>query len=116
MEIIYAFILGGLICMIGQFLMDKFKLMPIYITCLFVVIGSALELFGIYDKLVEFGHMGAMIPISSFGHSVAHSVVLSVKEEGFLGIFTGLFENVSVGIGVAIFYAFIVALVSRPRG
>lgn len=116
MEIIYAFIIGGIICAIGQFIMDKFKLMPIYITCLFVVLGATLEIFGIYDKLVDLGHMGAMIPISSFGHSVAHSVVTSVNEKGFLGIFTGLFENVSLGIGVAIFFAFIMSLVSRPRG
>lgn len=116
MIILYAFIIGGLICMIGQFIMDKFKVMPIYVTCLFVLIGAILEFFSVYDKLIDFAHMGAMVPISSFGHAVCHGVALEVSEHGFMGIFTGIFKNINVGITSAIFFAFLMSLVNKPKG
>lgn len=116
MIILYAFLIGGAICAIGQFIMDKFKLLPIYVTCLFVVIGAALDLFGIYDKLADFSGMGAMVPISSFGHSVTHGVALGIAEKGFIGIFSGVFSEVSVGIASAIAISFFGALVFKPKG
>ena len=116
MNFILAFICGGLICFIGQFLMDKFKLMPIYITCLFVVIGGFLDFFNIYDKLIEIGYHGATIPISSFGHAVCDSVAIEISKKGFIGIFTGIFNKVDVGIVSAILFATILGIVKRPKG
>ena len=116
MNFIGAFIVGGFICAIGQFLMDKFKLMPIYITCLFVVIGGLLDFYNIYDYLIEIGFHGATIPISSFGHSVSESVHQEVLEKGFIGIFSGVFNKVSVGIVTATFLACFIGISKKPKG
>ena len=116
MNFIGAFFIGGFICALGQFLMDKFKLMPIYITCLFVVIGGLLDFFDIYDKLIEIGFSGATIPISSFGHSVCEGVKEEVMTKGFIGIFTGIFNKVSVGIVSAIFFATAMGTIKKPNG
>lgn len=116
MNYLGAFLIGGIICAIAQFLMDKFKLMPIYITCLFVVLGGLLSMFGLYDKLIAIGYHGATIPISSFGHAVASSVALEIDKVGFMGIFTGTFNKVSVGITIAVFLATILGIIKKPRG
>ena len=116
MGFVYAFLIGGVICAIGQFIMDKFKIMPIYVTCLFVVIGAFLDFGNIYDKLLEIGGCGAMLPISSFGHAVVHGVMEKVSEQGIMGIFTGVFTNVSTGIASAIVFSFICALIFKPKG
>ena len=111
-----AFIVGGVICAMAQVLLDTLKVLPIYITVLFVSLGSFLEIFGLYDKLIEIGHAGAMIPISSFGHSLAHSAIEKTMETGFFGIFLGLFDLTSPGITAAILFAFVVSLIFKPRG
>lgn len=116
MVIVYAFVVGGFICAFAQIIMDKFKIMPIYVTCLLVLIGALLDFYGIYDYLVEFAHMGAMIPISSFGHAVCHGVGEEVASIGFMGIFTGIFKNVNVGITSAIFFAFLMSFIAKPKG
>ncbi len=116
MIFIYAFLIGGLICAIGQFIMDKFKIMPIYVTCLFVVIGALLDFGGIYDKLIEISGCGAMLPISSFGHAVIHGVMEEVANKGIMGIFTGVFNNVATGISSSIVFAFIFGLFFKPKG
>lgn len=116
MSILYAFLLGGLICGIGQLIMDKFKILPIYVTCMFVLIGALLDCFSLYDKLIEFGGMGAMVPISSFGHAVAHGVSEEIAKSGFIGIFTGVFNKVNVGIASAIVLSFFGALLIKPKG
>ena len=116
MEYLLAFLVGGSICAIGQFMMDKLKLLPIYITVLFVIIGSFLEMFGLYDKLIAIGHAGALIPISSFGHSLTHAAVEGAMENGYLGLLLGIFDLTAPGITSAILFAFVVAVVFRPKG
>lgn len=116
MEYLLAFLVGGSICAIGQFMMDKFKLLPIYITVLFVTIGSFLEMFGLYDKLIAIGHAGALVPISSFGHSLTHAAVEGAMENGYLGLLLGIFDLTAPGITSAILSAFVVAVVFRPKG
>lgn len=116
MNFLGAFLVGGLLCAIGQYLMDRFKLMPIYITCLFVVLGGLLDFFSVYDKLIEIGYHGATIPISSFGHAVCDSVGKEVAEKGFMGIFTGIFNKVNVGIVSAIFFATVIGIIKKPKG
>ena len=84
MNFILAFIFGGLICLIGQLLMDKLKLLPVYITIIFVFLGSILELLGIYDQLIEAGHAAFLVPISSFGRSVTNAAIEGIKNKDSL--------------------------------
>lgn len=116
LEYILAFIVGGTICMIAQLVMDKFKLLPIHLTVLFVCLGSFLEIFNLYDLLIEIGGAGALLPISSFGHSLTDSALERASEVGYLGIFEGMFNSTSSGIVVAIISAFLIGLVFKPKG
>lgn len=116
MIFLYAFLVGGAICMIGQLIMDKFKLVPIYITSLFVFLGAALDFFNIYDKLIEFSGAGASLPISSFGHSILHAALAKAEEVGFIGLITGVFNLTAAGIASAIIFAFFMALIFKPKG
>ena len=115
-DYIMAFIIGGAICMAAQLIMDKFKLLPIHLTVMFVCIGALLEIFNIYDKIIEIGGAGALLPISSFGHSLTDAALKCAKEVGYLGIFQGMFNSTSSGIIVAILSAFIMSLVFKPKG
>lgn len=116
MIIVYAFLVGGIICSIGQIIMDKFKIMPIYVTCLFVFCGALLDFFNVYDRLVDFSGAGAILPITSFGHTVVHGVMKEVETSGAVGLFTGIFSNISVGITVSIVMAFIMGILFKPKG
>lgn len=113
---LYAFLFGGLICALGQLLMDKFKLLPIYVTCLFVLVGSILGGLGIYQMFVKIFGAGAYLPISSFGASLTDSAIIKAKEVGYIGIISGLFNSTSAGIVVAIVCSFIIALIFKPKG
>ena len=114
MNFLLAFICGGLICLIGQFLMDKFKLLPVHITIFFVFIGAILEFGNIYDKFIDFGSAGFLVPISSFGHSVAEAAAEGAKE-GFLEIFKNILSTTSFGISLTVFLAFITSLIFKVR-
>ena len=116
MIFVYAFIVGGLICAIGQYILDKFKLMPVHITCLFVFAGAVLEVGKIYDKLVKFAGAGASLPISSFGHALVHSALEEAHKDGYLGLATGMFDTTANGITAAIVFAFIMAIIFKPKG
>ena len=113
---LYAFLIGGIICAIGQIILDKFKLMPVHITSLFVLIGAILEVGKIYDKLIKFAGAGASLPISSFGHSLVHSALEEAHRDGFLGLATGMFDTTANGITAAIVFAFFIALIFKPKG
>lgn len=113
---LYAFLIGGLICLIAQILMDVFKLLPIHLTVLFVVLGSFFEMFNLYDQLITFSSAGALVPISNFGHSLTHAAVSAANESGYLGIFTGMFNLSSSGLSFAVISAFIISLIFKPKG
>lgn len=115
-DFLYAFLIGGAICFIGQVLLDHYKLLPIHITVLFVVIGAFLELFNIYDYLVEIGGAGALVPISSFGHSLTQAAVEGALSQGLLGLASGIFTLTATGITAAIVFAFFAALIFKPKG
>lgn len=116
MDYLFAFLVGGAICAMAQVLMDGFKLLPIYITVLFVCAGSFLEAFDLYDKLIEIGHAGALVPISSFGHSLTHAAIEGAMENGYFGMLLGIFDLTASGISAAILFAFVMSLVFKPRG
>lgn len=113
---IKCFLVGGIICSLAQIIMDKFKLMPIHITCLYVLLGSILTVGGLYQKLVTFSGFGAGLPISSFGASLTQSAITKAREIGYLGIFSGMFEKTSPGIIFVIVLSFVLAIISKPKG
>lgn len=115
--IIPAFIIGGLICVIGQLMMDltKANITPAHILVTYVTGGVILGALGLYKPLVELGGAGATIPLSGFGYVLAKGAIEGVEENGFLGIFGGT-EATAVGIGVAVLFSYLVALVFNPKG
>lgn len=116
MEYIIAFAVGGIICVIGQLLLDVAKLSPAHLMSTFVVVGAILDGFGLYDKLIEFAGAGATVPITSFGHSLLHGAMKQAEEHGLIGIGIGVFELTSTGISAAILFSFIIALIFKPKG
>lgn len=112
---IWCFLIGGLICVIGQLLIDKTKLTSARILVLFVTLGAILTGVGIYPKLVELGGAGATVPLTGFGYSLAKGTMTAIDETGFIGIFTGGVKAAAGGIGSAILFGFIAALISKPK-
>ena len=106
MEYLNAFIVGGIICVIGQILMDTTKLTPARILVIFVTVGAILGAFGIYDKLVEIGGAGATVPLPGFGNSLAKGAIKAVEEKGLI---------TAAGITAAIFFGYIMALIFNPK-
>jgi stage V sporulation protein AE len=115
MEYLKAFIIGGIICMIGQIFIDKTKLTPARILVGFVVGGVILSALGFYEPLVEFAGAGATVPLSGFGHTLAKGVRAAVAEKGFLGAFTGGISAAAGGISAALIFGFIIALFFKPK-
>ncbi len=115
MDYIMAFLFSGCVCLIAQLIYDHTKLTPGHITSLFVVIGSFLDLFHIYDKLVEIFHAGALIPITSFGHSLMHGALAATEEYGIFGVAMGMFDLTAAGITAAILFGFLVAIFFKPK-
>ncbi|PKR79388.1 stage V sporulation protein AE [Halalkalibacillus sediminis] len=116
MQIVWAFLVGGSICVVGQILLDVFKLTPAHVMSSFVVAGAVLDGFELYDKLIEFAGAGATVPITSFGHSLLHGAMAQAEEHGFLGIAIGIFQLTSAGISSAILFGFLVAIIFKPKG
>ena len=115
MTYIYAFLFCGLVCMIAQLILDNTKLTPGHVTSLFVVIGAGLDIAGIYDKIVLYAGAGALLPITSFGHLLIHGAMDTASTQGTLGLALGIFNLTSAGISLAVFLAFILALIFKPR-
>ena len=112
---IYSFLFAGLICLIGQIILDNTKLLPGHITSLFVIIGAFLDTFAIYDFFVEKFGAGAMVCITSFGHLLIHGALAKAHSDGILGLFTGMFSLTAAGITATIIFAFIFSLIFKPR-
>lgn len=111
-----AFVSCGFICMLCQFIMDKFKLTPLHLILGAVVVGGLLEAFNIYDTLIDIFDCGVMAPISNFGHSLTHASVNRAKEDGIIGLITGVFDLSSSGIAFATLMGIVVALIFKPKG
>ncbi len=110
-----AFLVGGIICVIGQLLIDWTKLTPARILVSFVVIGVVLGGLGVYQPLVEWAGAGATVPLTGFGNTLVQGTKEAIREEGALGIITGPLSSASVGITVAMMCGLIVAFVTRPK-
>ena len=115
MEYIKAFLVGGLLCVIAQLLIDYTKLTPAKILVTYVVLGVVLGGVGIYQPLVDFAGAGASVPLLGFGNTLAKGVRDAIAESGFLGIFTGGLKATAGGITVAIFAGLVVSLIFKPK-
>lgn len=115
MDYLKAFIIGGLICVIGQILIDKTKLTPARILVTFVTAGVFLQLVNIYEPLVKFAGAGATIPLTGFGYTLCKGVYKAVSENGVIGIFTGGLTAAAGGISAAIVFGFLAALIFRSK-
>ena len=113
--LIKSFIIGGLICVIGQILIDKTKLTSARILVAFVTAGVILGGLGIYKYLVDFAGAGATVPLTGFGYNLAKGAIEGVKTSGLLGAFTGGIKNAAGGIAAAIFFGYIASLVAKPK-
>ena len=110
-----CFIVGGLICIIGQILIDKTKLTPARILVIFVTTGAILGGLGIYKYLVDFAGAGATVPLTGFGYNLAKGAIEGVKETGLVGAFTGGVKAAAGGIAAAVFFGYIASLISKPK-
>ena len=115
MQFLRAFITGGLICVIGQILIDKTKLTPARILTAFVVSGVVLGALGLYQQLADFAGAGATVPICGFGNLMANGVKESLKTDGALGILTGGLKSSAAGIGAAVFFSLIAGLIAKSK-
>ena len=115
MEYCKAFLCGGMLCLIGQILIDKTPLTPAKILVSYVTAGVILSAVGLYQPLVDWGGAGAPVPLTGFGHLLAKGVRKAVAEEGVLGALTGGTTAAAGGIAAAIFFGFLVALVCKPK-
>lgn len=116
MIFLWAFLVGGFICLIGQFLMDVAKLTPAHTMSALVVLGAVLDGLGLYEPLIDFAGAGATVPITSFGNALVHGALSEAKTDGIIGIITGIFEVTSAGISAAIIFGFFAAVLARPKG
>lgn len=118
MQFLMAFLVGGLICVIAQLIMDltPFKITPAHILVGFVCGGALLSALGLYQPLVDLGGAGATVPLSGFGHALAQGAIESVKTDGLLGAFAGGIQATAVGISVAVVFGYVMAVIFNPQG
>ncbi|WP_100407137.1 stage V sporulation protein AE [Bacillus solitudinis] len=116
MTFLWAFIVGGLICVIGQIMLDVMKLTPAHTMSTLVVSGAILDGLGLYEPLIDFAGAGATVPITSFGNSLVHGAMAEAEANGLIGVVTGIFEVTSAGISAAIIFGFLASLIFRPKG
>ncbi|HHW68985.1 MAG TPA: stage V sporulation protein AE [Tenericutes bacterium] len=110
-----AFIFCGIVCVIGQIILDNTKLTPGHVTALLVVVGSFLDTFSIYDKFIIWAGGGAMVPITSFGHLLIHGALDTANDIGFMGLMVGMFDLTASGITSAIIFSFFLSLIFKPK-
>lgn len=114
MDYINAFLCGGILCVIGQVLIDKTQLTPARILTGYVVAGVILGAVGIYEPIVKWGGAGATVPLTGFGYNLAKGVKDAVAEQGWLGVLTGGLTATAGGIAAAVVFGFLMALLFRP--
>lgn len=115
-QYIMAFLVGGMICVIGQLLMDLTPLTPAHVLVLFVVTGAILSGLGLYQPLVELGGAGATIPLTGFGHSLVSGTLEDVQQFGLIGAFTGGLRSTAAGITAAMVFGLTFSLLFNPKG
>lgn len=115
MQLLRCFVIGGIICIIGQILIDKTKLTPARILVVFVTLGAILGGLGIYKHLIDFAGCGATVPLTGFGANLAKGAIEAVKETGLLGAFVGGVKSSAGGIAAAVFFGYLASLIAKPK-
>ncbi len=115
MILLKCFVTGGIICIIGQILIDKTKLTPAKILVIFVTLGAILGGLGIYQYLVDFAGAGATVPLTGFGYNLAKGAIEGVTQSGLVGAFTGGVKAAAGGIAAAVFFGYLASLISKPK-
>lgn len=110
-----SFLFCGFVCLIGQVILDNTKLSAGHITSIFVVVGAFLDTFSIYDQIINYVGAGALVPITSFGHSLIHGALDKAADMGIMGLLMGMFDLTASGITAAIVFTFIFSLFFRPK-
>jgi len=113
--LIKAFVVGGLICLIGEIFVLKTKVTPARILVGYIVTGVILSAVGLYGPIVDFAGAGATVPLTGFGHALTTGVKRAVQEIGFMGAFTGGLTSTAAGIAAAVFFGTLIAMIFRPR-
>ncbi|MBJ6363057.1 stage V sporulation protein AE [Paenibacillus sp. GCM10012307] len=116
MQFLWAFLVGGAICVIGQLMFDVLKLTPAHTMAALVVAGAVIDGIGWYEPLIKFAGAGATVPITSFGNSLVHGALTELQDVGWIGIITGIFKVTSAGVSAAIIFSFLAALIVKPKG
>lgn len=114
-DYLWVFVIGGLLCMIAQIIMDTTKLVSGQILVLYIVSGVILTAVGLYEPLVQIGKCGATVPLTGFGYSLVSGTIKAVNQDGFTGIFTGGLSATSAGITAAVVFGFIFAYIGRAK-
>lgn len=115
MGLLKCFVVGGLICVIGQILIDKTKLTPARILVLFVTVGAILGGLGVYKYLIDFAGAGATVPLTGFGANLAKGAMQEVQNSGLLGAFIGGVKASAGGIAAAVFFGYLASLIAKPK-
>lgn len=115
MQFLWAFLIGGALCLTGQVLIDRTRLTPARILTGFVTAGVLLSAIGLYEPLAQFAGAGATVPLSGFGHLMAQGVREAVDRDGAIGILTGALTASAAGIGAAVVFSLIAGLLSKPK-
>lgn len=115
MEYLNAFLCGGLLCAVGQIILDRTNLTPARILTGYVVVGVFLQAVGVYQYMVDWGGAGATVPLTGFGYSLAKGVARAVAEKGLLGVITGGLTATSGGIAAAVVFGLLMAILCRPK-
>ena len=115
MEYLNAFLCGGLLCAVGQIILDRTNLTPARILTGYVVAGVFLQAVGVYQYMVDWGGAGATVPLTGFGYSLAKGVARAVAEKGLLGVITGGLTATAGGIAAAVVFGLLMAILCRPK-
>lgn len=115
MLLVNSFLFCGIICLISQIVLDNTKLTPGHITSFLVVLGAFLDSFSLYDLIIKYVGGGALIPITSFGHSLIHGALAKANSYGIMGIMMGMFDLTATGITAAIIFSFLFTIIFKPK-
>lgn len=115
MIILYAFLFGGITCLVGQIILDNTNLTPGHVNSIFVILGSFLSCIGLYELFLKYAGGGASIMILNFGNLLYEGAILGFKTGGIFGIFKGILVPASCGLSITIFFAFLMAVLSKPK-
>ncbi len=115
MQYVYAFVIGGLICTVGQVLLSKTSMTSARILVLYVSLGVILTVLGLYKPIVDLGGAGATVPLSGFGYSLAKGAMEAAREEGIVGALTGGLKATAAGIAAAVLFGYLIAVIFNPK-